>query len=64
MLITQNVRFVTDNASAIAFDLPELMGCVTWQVDRVGWGALVALLFLVYSGRNVHSRGVAEAGDR
>jgi hypothetical protein len=27
---THNVRFVTDNAGVIAFDLPELMGKVTW----------------------------------
>jgi hypothetical protein len=27
---THNVRFVTDNAGVIAFDLPELMGVETW----------------------------------
>lgn len=27
---THNVRFVTDNAGVIAFDLPELMGVATW----------------------------------
>lgn len=27
---THNVRFVTDNAGTIAFDLPELMGIETW----------------------------------
>src|SRR5258707_1352077 len=27
---THNVRFVTDNAGVIAFDLPELMGRETW----------------------------------
>src|SRR5664280_741045 len=27
---THNVRFVTDNAGLIAFDLPELMGRETW----------------------------------
>ena len=27
---THNVKFVTDNAGRIAFDLPELMGQETW----------------------------------
>ena len=31
---THNVRFVTDNAGVIAFDLPELMGCATWFTVR------------------------------
>lgn len=34
---THNVRFVTDNAGVIAFDLPELMGCETW-FDVIGNG--------------------------
>src|SRR5207248_4691458 len=34
---THNVRFVTDNAGVIAFDLPELMGRETW-FDIVGHG--------------------------
>lgn len=34
---THNVRFVTDNAGVIAFDLPELMGRETW-FDVVGNG--------------------------
>lgn len=34
---THNVRFVTDNAGAIAFDLPELMGRETW-FDVIGHG--------------------------
>jgi len=34
---THNVRFVTDNAGVIAFDLPELMGRETW-FDVVGHG--------------------------
>lgn len=34
---THNVRFVTDNAGVIAFDLPELMGRATW-FDVFGHG--------------------------
>jgi hypothetical protein len=34
---THNVRFVTDNAGVIAFDLPELMGSETW-FDVMGHG--------------------------
>jgi hypothetical protein len=34
---THNVRFVTDNAGLIAFDLPELMGRETW-LDVIGHG--------------------------
>ncbi|MCU0979161.1 MAG: hypothetical protein MUF25_08345, partial [Pirellulaceae bacterium] len=34
---THHVRFVTDNAGVIAFDLPELMGRETW-FDVAGWG--------------------------
>jgi len=34
---THQVRFVTDNAGVIAFDLPELMGRETW-LDVVGHG--------------------------
>src|SRR5438128_7734090 len=34
---THNVRFVTDNAGVIAFDLPELMGNETW-FDVIGHG--------------------------
>ena len=34
---THNVRFVTDNAGIIAFDLPELMGKETW-FDVIGHG--------------------------
>lgn len=34
---THHVRFVTDNAGVIAFDLPELMGCETW-FDVIGHG--------------------------
>jgi len=34
---THNVRFVSDNAGVIAFDLPELMGRETW-FDVVGQG--------------------------
>jgi hypothetical protein len=34
---THNVRFVTDNAGVIAFDLPELMGRETW-FDVMGHG--------------------------
>lgn len=34
---THHVRFVTDNAGAIAFDLPELMGRETW-FDVIGHG--------------------------
>jgi len=34
---THNVRFVTDNAGIIAFDLPELMGVETW-FDVIGHG--------------------------
>src|SRR5512146_2136328 len=34
---THNVRFVSDNAGVIAFDLPELMGRETW-FDVVGHG--------------------------
>ena len=34
---THHVRFVTDNAGVIAFDLPELMGRETW-FDVVGHG--------------------------
>ncbi|MGM0485658.1 MAG: hypothetical protein ACQESR_02730 [Planctomycetota bacterium] len=30
LVTTHNVRFVTDNAGVIAFDLPELMGRETW----------------------------------
>jgi len=34
-----NVRFVSDNAGMIAFDLPELMGCETWfNVRAHGYG--------------------------
>ncbi|MDB6039444.1 MAG: hypothetical protein JWM99_3285 [Verrucomicrobiales bacterium] len=44
---THEVRFVTDNAGAIAFDLPELMGRPVWfdvigngyEVNRDGFGA-------------------------
>jgi hypothetical protein len=44
---THNVRFVTDNAGLIAFDLPELMGRETWfdvfghgyEVPRDGYGS-------------------------
>ncbi len=43
---THNVRFVTDNAGLIAFDLPELLGCETWfevsgdgyEVPKDGFG--------------------------
>ena len=38
---THNVRFVTDNAGVIAFDLPELMGRETW-FDIIGHGYEVA----------------------
>src|SRR4051794_33082445 len=38
---THNVRFVTDNAGVIAFDLPECMGRETW-FDVVGHGYEVA----------------------
>jgi hypothetical protein len=38
---THNVRFVTDNAGLIAFDLPELMGRETW-FDIYGHGYEVA----------------------
>jgi hypothetical protein len=34
---THNVRFVTDNAGVVAFDLPELMGKETW-LDVIGYG--------------------------
>ena len=34
---THQVRFVTDNAGVIAFDLPELMGRETW-FDVIGHG--------------------------
>src|ERR1051326_5911256 len=34
---THQVRFVTDNAGVIAFDLPELMGRATW-FDVIGNG--------------------------
>src|SRR5690348_1613358 len=34
---THNVRFITDNAGVIAFDLPELMGRDTW-FDVIGNG--------------------------
>src|SRR6267154_1927988 len=34
---THRVRFVTDNAGVIAFDLPELMGKETW-FDIIGHG--------------------------
>jgi hypothetical protein len=34
---THNVRFITDNAGVIAFDLPELMGHETW-FDVIGNG--------------------------
>ncbi len=35
---THNVRFVTDNAGIVAFDLPELMGRETWfHVDGNGY---------------------------
>ena len=34
---THNVRFITDNAGVIAFDLPELMGRETW-FDVIGNG--------------------------
>jgi hypothetical protein len=34
---THNVRFITDNAGVIAFDLPELMGRETW-FDMLGHG--------------------------
>ena len=34
---THHVRFVTDNAGVIAFDLPELMGRETW-FDVIGHG--------------------------
>src|SRR5205807_4562290 len=34
---THNVRFVTDNAGVIAFDLPELLGRETW-FDVIGNG--------------------------
>src|SRR5882724_2288316 len=34
---THNVRFVTDNAGVVAFDLPELMGRETW-FDVIGHG--------------------------
>ena len=34
---THNVRFVTDNAGVIAFDLPELLGRETW-FDVIGHG--------------------------
>jgi hypothetical protein len=34
-----NVRFVSDNAGAIAFDLPELMGVETWfSIEGHGYG--------------------------
>src|SRR2546422_769834 len=44
---THNVRFVTDNAGVIAFDLPELLGRETWfdvlghgyEVPRDGFGS-------------------------
>jgi len=36
---THNVRFVTDNAGVIAFDLPELMGRETWfEIRGHGYG--------------------------
>ncbi|TWT97816.1 hypothetical protein Pla108_19680 [Botrimarina colliarenosi] len=36
---THNVRFVTDNAGVIAFDLPELMGVPTWfAIEGHGYG--------------------------
>jgi len=38
---THNVRFVTDNAGVVAFDLPELMGVETW-FDVIGHGYGVA----------------------
>src|SRR5436190_9212634 len=34
---THNVRFVTDNAGVVAFDLPELMGRETW-FEIIGHG--------------------------
>ncbi|QDU87468.1 hypothetical protein Pla175_08300 [Pirellulimonas nuda] len=35
---THNVRFVTDNAGVVAFDLPELMGVETWlSVEGSGY---------------------------
>lgn len=37
MRTTHNVRFVSDNAGVIAFDLPELMGRETW-FDVIGHG--------------------------
>jgi len=37
MRTTHNVRFISDNAGVIAFDLPELMGRETW-FDVIGHG--------------------------
>lgn len=38
LVTTHNVRFVTDNAGIIAFDLPELMGKQTWfRVEGHGY---------------------------
>src|SRR5688572_18311451 len=53
---THNVRFVTDNAGIIAFDLPELMGMETWfdvighgyEVPRDGFGSRGVRLKLDY----------------
>lgn len=46
---THNVRFVTDNAGVIAFDLPELMGRETW-FDVIGQGYEVTKDGFGYSG--------------
>ncbi len=37
---THNMRFISDNAGVIAFDLPELMGCDTW-FEVIGHGYTV-----------------------
>jgi hypothetical protein len=46
---THNVRFVTDNAGVIAFDLPELMGRETW-FDVIGQGYEIPKDGFGYSG--------------
>ncbi len=46
---THSVRFVSDNAGVIAFDLPELMGQETW-FDVIGYGYEVPKDGLGYRG--------------
>jgi hypothetical protein len=46
---THNVRFVTDNAGLVAFDLPELMGVETW-FEVIGHGYEVPKDGFGYSG--------------